>query len=440
MSAITEYKTRLENWLHSQPDNAISLPLKYLHRFVRILFAVIRDLIKGDITLHAMSLVYTTILSIVPMLALSFSVLKAFNVQDKFTPMLYTFFEPMGDKGLEIYNNILSFVENMKVGVLGMLGFLLLFYTVVSLIQKIEKAFNFIWFAPQLRSMGQRFSNYLSVVLVGPVVLVGAIGVTASTLNSDLVKSLIAIEPFGTLILMLTKLMPFLMVITAFTFFYMLMPNTKVNFMSALVGGAVGGTTWQATSLLFTSFVVGSTKYDAIYSGFAVGILLLLWLYVNWLILLIGSSIAFYHQHDNHITRDLDVELSPDVSEKIALDIMSKVAAHYESDDGPMLLRDVEHAYPVPAVLTRKVVDKLLHNNLLLIVGDNSDRLAPAHSTDKITALDVINTVRKDENGFTPQMALLPQVEQFCREHNEHRTNDVPLRQLFTSPKNDNPE
>ena len=411
MQSITEYKNQFENWLHNQPNNALSMPLKVVHRLLRILFAVIRDIVNGDITLHAMSLVYTTILSIVPMLALSFSVLKAFNVQDKFTPMLYSFFEPMGEKGLEIYNNVLSFVENMKVGVLGMLGFMLLFYTVVSLIQKIEKAFNKIWYAPQLRSMGQRFSNYLSVVLVGPVVLVGAIGVTASTLNSDLVQSLIAIEPFGTLILFATKLMPFLMVITAFTFFYLLMPNTKVDFKSALVGGAVGGSCWQATSLAFASFVVGSTKYDAIYSGFAVGILLLIWLYVNWLILLLGSSIAFYHQHDNHITRESSAELSPEISEKVALDIMARVAQHYESEAGPISLRDVESTYPVPAVLTRQLVDKLILHKLLLIVGDHSDCLAPGHSTDKISVADILTAVRADKHGFSPNMETLPGVD-----------------------------
>lgn len=433
---ISDYKVHFEDWLHRQPDNSFSLPLKALHRLLRVLFAVIRDLIRGDISLHAMSLVYTTILSIVPMLALSFSVLKAFNVQDRFTPMLYGFFEPMGEKGLEIHNSVLSFVENIKVGVLGMLGFLLLFYTVISLVQKIERAFNIIWYAPTLRSVGQRFTNYLSVVLVGPVVVVGAIGVTASTLNSGVVQSLAAIEPFGTIIIWFTKLMPFLMIIAAFTFFYVLMPNTKVNLRSALVGGVVSGVSWQATSLLFASFVVGSAKYDAIYSGFAVGIILLIWLYVNWLILLLGSSIAFYHQNDNHITRSPSVDLSPELNEGLALDIMVKVAEEYESQNAPVLLKEIEGSYSVPAVLTRRVVERLLEEGLLLIAGDKSDRLAPGHSTDLITVSDILKSIRKDAYSLLDLDDLDPRVNELVAGVTEiHTQNTTTLRDLIDSNK-----
>lgn len=184
----------------------------------------------------------------------------------------------MGEKGLEIHQQILSFVGNMKVGVLGTVGFVLLFYTAVTLVKKIEKAFNTIWLAPQLRSIGARFSQYLSVILVGPVLVVAAVSNTASTMNSTFIHTLADIEPFGSLIILLTKMMPFVMIILAFTFFYAMMPNTKVKFTSALWGGIVGGSAWQASSLTFTAFAVNSTKYDAIYSGFAVGILLLIWL------------------------------------------------------------------------------------------------------------------------------------------------------------------
>ncbi|MFT7374222.1 MAG: membrane protein, partial [Oleiphilaceae bacterium] len=326
MSKLQEKISALESWVLDPPDKTLTKSGLVLRRILRIAFAVIRDLINGQLSLYAMSLVYTTILSIVPLLALSFSVLKAFNYQDNFTPLLYSILEPMGDKGQEIYQSILGFVDNIKVGVLGIVGFVLLFYTAISLVQKIERAFNTIWLAPQLRSIGDRFSQYLSVILVGPVLIVAAISVTASTMNSSLVHTLAAIEPFGSLIIVLTKLTPFLMIIGAFTFFYTMMPNTKVKFTSALWGGVIGGCAWQASSLIFTAFVVNSTKYDAIYSGFAVGILLLIWLYMNWLILLLGSSIAFYHQHGNNITRSSEFEASPVLLEKVGLEVMVHIA------------------------------------------------------------------------------------------------------------------
>jgi membrane protein len=406
LNKLQEKWSELESWLLDPPNEPLSKVEFVLRRILRIIFAVIRDLANGQISLHAMSLVYTTILSIVPLLALSFSVLKAFNVQDKFTPMLYSFLEPMGEKGLEIHQQILSFVDNMKVGVLGIVGFVLLFVTAVSLVQKIERAFNTIWLAPQLRSIGDRFSQYLSVILVGPVLVVAAISVTASTMNSSLVQSLAAIEPFGSLIILMTKLMPFLMIIVAFTFFYAMMPNTKVKFTSALWGGIVGGTAWQASSLIFTAFVVSSTKYDAIYSGFAVGILLLIWLYMNWLILLLGSSIAFYHQHGNNITRSSHFESSPVLLEKVGLEVMMRVAQSFEKSfekggekgSRPIEQEKLEQRKFIPPVLTRQVINKLLKAGLVVVAGTNSDCLVPGRSTDQITVADILNALRHDQS------------------------------------------
>ncbi len=418
---IQELRQRLFDWLLQEPHHHTGMLEKKLRRVARILFAVIRDLVNGQLTLHAMSLVYTTMLSVVPLLALSFSVLKAFNVQDKFTPMLYRFFEPMGEKGLEIHNNVLNFVENMKVGVLGAVGFVLLFYTVVSLVQKIEKAFNTIWYAPELRSLSQRFSNYLSVILVGPALMVSALSVTASTMSSSLVQSLMAIEPFGTLIFALSKIMPFIMIIGAFTFFYVLMPNTRVNFKSALLGGIVSGACWNGTSLLFTSFVVNSAKYDAIYSGFAVGILLLIWLYLNWLILLIGSSIAFYHQHGNHITRTVEVKASPELLEKVGLDIMVQVAQRYESGGKPLSQEEVEQLNFIPAILTRSVVDKLIAHGLLLVAGDKSEALAPGRSTDHITVAEILVALRADDSRLLERVGAAAPVEELVKQLRAHR-------------------
>lgn len=414
MNKLTSTWERFETWLLDPPARVLSKWEQLFRRVCRIVYAVIRDLLSGQISLHAMSLVYTTILSIVPLLALSFSILKAFNVQDKFTPMLYSFLEPMGEKGLEIHANILNFVNNVKVGVLGIVGFVLLFYTAVSLVQKIERAFNTIWLAPQLRSIGDRFSQYLTVILVGPVLIVAALSVTASTMNSSLVQGLAAIEPFGSLMVLLTKLMPFFMIILAFTFFYTMMPNTKVKFRSALWGGIVGGSAWQASSLLFTTFVVSSTKYDAIYSGFAVGIILLIWLYVNWLILLLGSSIAFYHQHGNHITRQTEFEASPQLLEKVGLDIMVKIAEAFESRKGPLTQSELEQQKFIPPVLTRKIINRLLKCGLLVYAGENADALVPGRSTDQISVSDVLNGLREDLSHLATKISFPPELDQLA--------------------------
>lgn len=440
MSKLQDSWSDFESWLLDPPSESVSKPELISRRVLRIMYAVMRDLASGQISLHAMSLVYTTILSIVPLLALSFSVLKAFNVQDQFTPMLYTFLEPMGEKGLEIHQNILSFVSNMKVGVLGIVGFVLLFYTAISLVQKIERAFNTIWLAPQLRSIGNRFSQYLSVILVGPVLVVAAISVTASTMNSTLVHSLAQIEPFGSLIIILTKLMPFLMIIAAFTFFYAMMPNTKVKFGSALWGGIVGGSAWQASSLIFTAFVVNSTQYDAIYSGFAVGILLLIWLYMNWLILLLGSSIAFYHQHGNNITKSSHFESSPVLLEKVGLEVMMRVAQSFEKGAGPISLAMLEQRKFVPPVLTRQVISKLLDAGLVLVAGTNSDRLVPGKSTDNITVADILNALRDDQSHLANTLSFSPALEDLSENYQnsiDKQFGHLLLRDIISQTQNE---
>ena len=434
MNKLQEKWSELESWVLDPPVKVMPKPARILRRILRILYAVIRDLQNGQISLHAMSLVYTTILSVVPLLALSFSVLKAFNVQDKFTPMLYSFLEPMGEKGLEIHHQILSFVDNVKVGVLGTVGFVLLFYTAVSLVQKIEKAFNAIWLAPQLRSIGARFSQYLSVILVGPVLVVAAVSVTASTMNSSIIQSLAAIEPFGSLIILLTKLMPFLIIIMAFTFFYAMMPNTKVKFTSALWGGIVGGSAWQASSLIFTAFVVSSAKYDAIYSGFAVGIILLIWLYMNWLILLLGSSIAFYHQHGNNIIRNNEFESSPVLLEKVGLEVMVHIGERFEKRLGAFSQSDLEKRKSVPPMLTSQIIDKLLKAGLLVVAGDNADQLVPGRSTDQITVADILNALRHDHSRLANMLSFSSSLNHIAEDYQKNidaQFSQLTLRDLI---------
>ena len=161
---------------------------------LRIGQACWRDLAEGQLTLRAMSLVYTTLLSLVPLLAISFSVLKGFGVHNQVEPLLLGFLEPLGDQGVEISARIVGFVDNIKVGVLGFLGFVLLFYTVISLMQKIERAFNYTWRIGRERTLGQRFRDYFSVVVIGPVLVFSSLSITASIMSDAVVQALAAID------------------------------------------------------------------------------------------------------------------------------------------------------------------------------------------------------------------------------------------------------
>ncbi len=398
----TEYVARFKNWLF-KPEEKGNRPGAIGHRIARIVFATGRDLVDGQLTLHAMGLVYTTLLSIVPLLALSFSVLKALGVHNHLTPLLENFFEPFGAEGAEIVTNILSFVDNIKVGVLGFLGLGLLVYTVISLVQKIERSFNYIWRVPGLRSIGQRFSNYLSVIMVGPLLVVSAIGATASFLSSSIVQSLLAIEPFGMLFLAASKVMPFFLIVMAFTFVYAFMPNTRVSARSAFIGGLVGGVTWQTSGILFASFVVSSSNYQAIYSGFAIGIVLLIWLYVSWLILLLGATISYYVQNSSQICEAYRILSSSRQDERVGLAMMHMVASKYDRGEKPLSVLEVESAMGEPPEVTHRVMKKLIKQHYLGYTCQSANRLVPGRSIDQISMADLLLAIRREDAGSTSQ-------------------------------------
>ena len=261
----------------------------------------------------------------------------------------------------------------------------MLVYTVISLVQKIERSFNMIWRVPDMRSMAQRFSNYLSVIMVGPLLMVSAVGATATVLSSDIAQTLLAIEPFGSLIVIATRFTPFFLVVAAFTFVYIFIPNTRVKFRYAFIAGLLAGISWQAGGMLFASFVAGSAKYAAIYSGFAVGIILLIWIYLNWMILLLGASLAFYMQNPGSVAKKRNVQMAPELQERVALALMWMVAKPFSQGEPAPQQESLEHELRVPGEVTRRVSDKLIRAGVLSLAGSNVDQLVPGRELDLIT-------------------------------------------------------
>ena len=308
---------------------------------LRYVYVVLDDLAKGELTLRAMSLVYTTLLSLVPMLAVSFSVLKAFGMHNKqLEPIMLQFLAPMGEQGVEITQKIIGFIDNVKIGVLGTFGIALLFYTAISLIQKIEGTFNYIWRLEQHRSIGRRFADYGSVMLIGPLLVFSAIGLSASVLSGRAVQEASEYLPFVThVVSLLTTAAPYIMIIAAFTFFYMFIPNTRVTFRAGAMAGLVSGVLFQRLGWGFGSVVVSASDSGtyAIYSGFAILILFMMWMYISWLILLVGSSVAFYVQHPEYVVpskRSGDMSIRQ--QEDLALNIMAVLAQRYYEGRRPM--------------------------------------------------------------------------------------------------------
>ncbi len=362
----------------------------------RYAYVITRDLLDGQLSMRAMSLVYTTLLSLVPMLALAFSLFKALGVHNMLQPVLLKFLEPLGPKGAELSTSIVSFVENIQVGVLGSLGVALLFYTAVSMIQKVESSFNFIWRIERVRPISQRVGEYLAVLLVGPVLVFSSLGVTAAIFNSSVVARLSEIEPLGTTIFLLGKLVPYVLIIAAFTFVYAFIPNTKVRLSAALAGGALAGAGWQSASVLFASFVASSVNYSAIYSGFAIVILLLIWFYIGWLILLTGCQLAYYVQHPEHVVQHRKTPLlSGRMAEQLGLATLMLVGRRFIAAEPALAEDEIARALGTHSDHVSRVIEILLHHGLLAETGTGRTALLPGRDLDSITLGEAWKMIRR---------------------------------------------
>ena len=395
---LASIHSRIECWLFEPPDSLIGKPLWLVTRILRYPYALTRDVLRGDLTLRAMSLVYTTLLSVVPLIALSFSVLKGLGYHRDLEPILYNFLEPLGDKAYDITAQIMQFVDNVRSGVLGSTALIFLLYTVVSMVQKVEESFNFVWRVEQPRSIGRRFSEYLSVMVIGPIVIVAAFGVMATLRESSVVRFAADYEPFGTMLLMLGRLTPYLMVIGVFTFLYQFVPNTKVLFRAALVGGVTAGIAWAATGAVFASFVAGSTNTTVIYAGFAIVIVALIWLHLSWLVLMLGVQLAFYVQNPQYLRPGrTEIQLNASLRERVALSVMYLIVHDYQNTQARWTINRLAEHIDLPGAALGPIVTALEKKGLLIIADD--DTWLPARDPAVIQLADVLNAVRRDDSG-----------------------------------------
>lgn len=357
---------RVEAELFEPRAADVRRPLALGVSLLRYPYALARDLIVGDLNLRAMSLVYTTLLSIVPLIAFSFSILKGLGVHEQLEPLIYEFFRPLGERATELTARVTSFVDNVRGTVLGSVGLAFLVWTVISVIQKVEEALNFIWHVERVRSFARRFSEYLSVMVVGPILMVTALGLIASLSTNAAIQWLQSHEPFGTILVMLGKLGPLLLVSGWLAFLYSFIPNTRVKPGAALLAGVVAGAAWVGASFAFTQLVAYSTQMMAIYASFSIMLLALIWVWLNWLILLLGAQLAFYLQNPQYLrTGQREVQPTARLRERLALSVMYLVARSFETGDRRWSIRDLAAELAIPSGALGPVVDALERDGLL---------------------------------------------------------------------------
>ena len=347
---------------------------------------------RGDVlNLQAMGLTYSTLLSLVPFLAVMFSVLQAFGVQNGLEPFLAQLLQPLGQAASQVTNTIVSFVENIRVGILGAAGTAMLFYTVVTLVAKIEDALNQIWRLPHSRTWGQRVPAYLSVVLVGPVMVFTALTLTASAQSYWLVERLFEIGFVSYLFTLTTNVMPFILLCATFTFLYKFIPYTRVRLSSALIGGAAAGIMWQLVGTAFAAFVANSARYDAVYSSFAILIVFLIWLYTGWLIFLIGAEVTYFHQYPSAFVREaLTGGRGYRFQEWLALSALVEITRRHFSDELPWEQTELAARFGVSNL--GNLIDEFVRAGILLRSA-HPEGVALARPPENVTVNDVLDIV-----------------------------------------------
>ena len=397
MIPFSQLRERTEQLLFDRHDLPVK-PANWLLDFLRYPFALIRDLVAGELNLRAMGLVYTTLLSLVPLAAFAFAVLKGLGVHRDLEPLIFEFLRPIGERAGELTTQFMHFVDNVRGDVLGSVGLAILLYTVIATIQKLEEAFNFAWHVERPRSVMRRVSEYLSLMVIGPVFLVVVFSLFSAVSSHTSMQWLAMHEPFGTIVRAFGIIGPFLFVTGVFTFLYAFVPNTRVRLKPALIGGVVAGLLWAASGALFTRIVAASTQMVAIYAGFAIFLATLIWIYVSWLILLIGAQLSFYVQNPRYLrVGQGHVRLTSALRERLAFTVMLLVARKFVAGESPWDQRALAEDLQIPGSALATVIRSLERAGLLTLTED--EELIPARDLESIQLCDVLHAVR-DERQY----------------------------------------
>jgi membrane protein len=293
----------------------------------------------------------------------------------------------------------MAFVDNVRGDVLGSLGLIFLLYTTLTMIQKVEESFNFVWRVAQPRSLVRRISEYVSVMVIGPAVIIAALGLIATFSHTTPMRALADYQPFGTILLALGRLTPYVLVTAVFAFLYAYMPNTRVQLRAALIGGLFGGIVWAASGMIFATFVVESARTIVVYASFAIVIVALIWLHVSWLILLLGAQLSFYVQNPQYLRPGRgEIQLNASLRERVALSIMYLVVSDYRAANNRWNTNTLAEHLDLPGAALSPIVTALERAKLLLLCADD-ETWVPAREPQTIELAEVLEAVRHDTAG-----------------------------------------
>lgn len=380
----------------------------FFYRTIRISILAIKGFIRDNCSSQASALTFLSILSVVPVIAMAFGISKGFGLEKALQEQLAKSFVGHED----VMNQVFAYAQNMldstKGGLIAGIGLIVLLYTVMRLLHMVEVTFNEIWEIKKHRSFVRKLTDYLAIILVGPILVILSSSATVfiSTQIKYLTEQISLLGTVQPLILFGIKLIPYTLIWLLFTLMYIILPNTRVTLKSGIIAGIIAGTLYQLVQWGYINFQVGVSRYGAIYGSFAAFPLFLIWMQFSWLIVLLGAEISFAHQNVDKYQFDNDnLQLSTRHKKLIALLITKKVVQIFKNGDPPIDLDTIAREVEVPVRFVKMILDDLVEANVLseVVSNEGDPNYQPALDINQINIQLVIDRLEsKGLNNVCP--------------------------------------
>lgn len=375
---------------------------------LRIILLALRGFDENKCQLRASALTYYSLLSIVPVFAMVFGIAKGFGFEKLLEKQLIGKFPGQEEVLMRIINFAHTLLENTKGGMVAGAGVAILFWTIIKVLGNIEHSFNDIWGIKEARSLGRKFSDYLSFMLICPllVIMSGSITLFIITQITRITQKVAFLGYFTFLIFFILKLVPYGVIWVLFVFMYIFIPNTKVNVKSGVLAGIIAGTIYQIVQWIYIRFQIGVAKYNTIYGSFAALPLFLVWLQLSWLIVLLGAEISFAHQNvDMYEFERESLQISFSLKKILSLRTMHLLIQNFSHGEKPFTDTHISHALEIPIRIVRQILYELIESGLVSEVRTPTEKepaFQPALDINLFTIKYVIDALeRRGVNTIT---------------------------------------
>lgn len=335
-----------------------------LYNIIKTIYLSINRFTKDRIINKASALTYSTLLAIVPILAILFAIARGFGFNNLMEYQIRHGFGGNSETTEAIFTFVDSYLSQTKGGVFIGVGLIMLLWTVINLVNNIEITFNRIWEVKKARSMYRKITDYFSMFLLMPILIVlsGGLSIFMSTMLRHM-SDFVLLAP---IIKFLIQLIPFVLTWLMFTGLYIFMPNTKVHFKHAFISGILAGSAYQAFQFLYINSQLWVSKYNAIYGSFAALPLFLLWLQISWTICLFGAELTYAGQNIHNFSFEQDTRnISRRYRDFISVLVMSLITKRFEKNAPPYTASKISEECHIPIRLTNQVIYQLQEIKLI---------------------------------------------------------------------------